>query len=174
MAKGSRAANTLKNSRKSTGKTQQQLSMETYLSREAVCKQENGEYKVQPEMAQHFMDQYNNPWVALEAAEEYVGWGVTRLDGRAADLHRSSVKDKTAEELEEALEAIKRVKTSLNPDFVESFQVQEIKQSVQEMMDVVTAGVNWIAVVCDEYKLNWSEQWDEHHRKLKSRDYVRS
>ncbi|SET95502.1 hypothetical protein SAMN05421676_11249 [Salinibacillus kushneri] len=174
MDKGSRAANTLKQSRKSVSKTQQQLSMETYLSREAVCKQENGEYKVQPEMAQHFIDQYNQPWIALEAANEYIGWGVTRLDGRAADLHRSSVKDKASEELEEALRAIKRVKTSLHPDYVESFQVQDIKQSVQEMMDVVTAGVNWIAVVCEEYKLDWSKEWDEHHRKLRAKDYVRS
>jgi DNA-binding XRE family transcriptional regulator/NTP pyrophosphatase (non-canonical NTP hydrolase) len=174
LKKVSRVASTLKQSRKEVGMTQQQLSMETFLSREAICQQENGDYRVQPEMAKHFISNYNKPWIALEAANEYIGWGVKRLDGRAADLHRSSVKDKLSEELEEALRAIKRVKTHMKPSYIESFEFQNIKQSVQEMMDVVTASIHWIAIACEEYGLSWKEEWQEHHRKLKAREYVRS
>ncbi|MGP4041930.1 XRE family transcriptional regulator [Gracilibacillus sp. D59] len=173
MEKG-RASKALKQGRYEISKTQQQLSMETFLSRESVSHQENGSYKVQPEMVQHFAEKYNNPWVALEASSEYIGWGVRRLDGFAADLHRSAVKDKLLEELDEAIEAIKRVKTSLKPSMVQSFHKQDIEQSVQESMDGVLALVTWIAVACEEYNLSWTKSWEKHHMKLKAKQYVKS
>ncbi|MDL4842800.1 XRE family transcriptional regulator [Aquibacillus rhizosphaerae] len=173
MEKG-RASKALKLGRKLTSKTQQQLSMETFLSREAFCQQENEAYKVQPDVTKHFINKYNNPWVAMEAANEYIGWGVTRLDGRAADLHRSSVKDKLLEELEEAIEAIKKVKTSLNPDMIQSFERQDVERSVQEIIDATKASITWVAIVCDEYGLSWSEEWDKNQTKLKAKQFVRS
>lgn len=172
MQRGTRASKRLKEARKELDQTQLQLSMDTFLSRESITKQENGERKVIPSVANHFIEKYNNPWIAMEAANEYIGWGVTKLDGRAADLHRSSVKDKFLEELDEAIKSVKRVKTSVNPKMVQGFEHQDIERSVQETMDIVEAGVTWIAVACEEYGLSWSEQWDKHRKKLLSREYA--
>jgi len=76
-----RAATAAKEARKQIGKTQLQLSMDLFESREAISQQENGRYRVQPNVARYFTEKHNDPWVALEAAAEYTGWGPVKLDG---------------------------------------------------------------------------------------------
>ncbi|ELK47215.1 helix-turn-helix domain-containing protein [Halobacillus sp. BAB-2008] len=172
--KKSKAARMMKEARMQRGKTQQQLSMDMFQSREYVAKQENGDRKLTPSTVQHFTETYNDPWLALEAAFEYTGWGVTRLDGPAVDLHRSAVREKTLEELREAIEAMEKVKLTKHPSFTQSFELQDIERSAREHIDVIGASMTYVATLCQEYGLNWNQLWEDHHRKLQSRGYVTS
>lgn len=170
--KKSKAARMMKESRIQSGKTQQQLSMDMFQSREYVAKQENGERKITPSTVQHFTERNNDPWLALEAAFEYTGWGVTRLDGPAVDLHRSAVREKALEELREAIDAMEKVKLTKNPSFTQSFELQDIEQSAKEHIDAIGASITYVATLCEEYDLSWNQLWEDHHRKLQSRGYV--
>ncbi|WP_281659099.1 helix-turn-helix domain-containing protein [Halobacillus sp. Cin3] len=172
--KNSKAARMMKATRVQSGKTQQQLSMDIFQSREYITKQENGERKIPPSTLQHFTKTYNNPWLALEAAKEYTGWGVTKLDGPAVDLHRSSVREKAIEELQEAIEAMQKVTLTKQPSFTQSFELQDIEKSAEEVIDVIGASTAYVATLCEEYGLNWNQLWENHYRKLQSRGYVMS
>ncbi|WP_176142523.1 MULTISPECIES: helix-turn-helix domain-containing protein [Halobacillus] len=158
--------------RKELGKSQQQLSIDMYQSREYISKQENGERKIPPAATKHFIGKYNDPWLALEAANEYIGWGILQLNGPAADNHRSSVRLKLEEELNEALESIMKVKVAKNPEYVQSMEFQDIRRSAMEVTDVIHASVIYLATVCETYNVSWLQLWEEHHTKLRSKKYV--
>jgi transcriptional regulator with XRE-family HTH domain len=168
-----RAATAAKEARKQISKTQLQLSMDLFESREAVSQQENGRYRVQPNLAKYFLEQHNNPWVALEAAAEYTGWGPTKLDGEAVDLHRCSVALKTKEELEEALQAIEKVCVANKPKAIKEYDKQELEKVVQEAIDAIVALTHYVAVICIDYGLSWIKMWKQHRTKLKSRGFVK-
>jgi transcriptional regulator with XRE-family HTH domain len=170
-----RAATAAKEARKQIGKTQLQLSLDLFESREAVSQQESGRYRVQPNIAKHFAEKHNNPWVALEAAAEYIGWAPVRLDGEAADLHRTSVLLKTQEELEEALESMLAAskKITKNPKCVEAIGKEVIEKSLQECIDAITALNHYVAVICKEYGISWQKVWKQHKLKLIQRRFIK-
>lgn len=154
--------------------TQQQMAFRFNQSRENIAKMESGERKINPHTAQTFTKEFKDPWLALEAANEYIGWGIERMDGPAADLHRSSVYIKAEEELNEALQAMQKVDVTKHPAFTQGFEIKDIQDSVKEHIDVVRASLTYIATACEEYGLNWNECWDGHYKKMQSRGYVKS
>ncbi|RWZ59863.1 XRE family transcriptional regulator [Halobacillus fulvus] len=170
--KKSRVARSLKNARSEMKRSQEQLSMDFYQSRESISKQEIGERRIQPGMSKQFIEKYNNPWIALEAANEYIGWGITKLDGPAADTHRSSVWLKLEEEMEEAIEAMEKVRMINQPQYIQSFELQDLKRSAQEFADVIHASTIYLATLCENYDISWQEIWEEHQTKIKSRGYI--
>lgn len=174
MDKKSKAARMMKEARVQSGKTQEQLSMEMFQSREYVAKQENGERKITPGTLHHYTKTYNDPWLALEASHEYTGWGPTRLNGPAVDLHRSAVKAKAMEELQEAIEAMDKAKLTIHPSFAQSFEIQDIERSCKEAIDVIHAFTTYVATMCESYDISWTDLWQSHQRKLQSRGYVTS
>jgi DNA-binding XRE family transcriptional regulator len=168
-----RAAKAVKEARQETGFTQQQLSFEIFESREAVSQQENGRYKVQPNITNYFANEHNNPWVAMEAAAEYINWGPVKLNGDCVDLHRASVTLKTKEELEEALEAIKKAKVFNNPQSIQDFEKKDIEKSIHESIDAITALTHYVAVLCKEYSISWVKMWTQHKVKLIQRRFLK-
>lgn len=172
--KKSRVARALRNARSEMGRSQEQLSIDFSQSRESISKQENAERRVQPGLSRQFIEKYNNPWIALEAANEYIGWGITQLDGPAADMHRSSVLMKLREEMDEAIEAMDKVKIINHPEFIQSFERQDLEQSAQELVDVIHAGTLFLATMCETYDISWLSIWEDHQVKIKSRGYVTS
>lgn len=172
MSKG-RAGRAIKQGRKLLDQTQLQCSMETGYTREAIGQQERGDYKVQPHMARYFIEQ-GNPWPGLEASNEYLGWGLKKLDGPAADLHRSAVKEKVVEEAQEMLSALAKMATYKRPSTLSSFEDDNITHGMDQSVDVVKAILTFIAVCCEDYNLSWNDIWEDHDLKLKSRGYVMS
>jgi transcriptional regulator with XRE-family HTH domain len=168
-----RAAIAAREARKQIGKTQLQMSMDLFESREAISQQENGRYRVQPNVAQYFAKEHNDPWVAIESAAEYTGWGPVKLDGDAVDLHRSSVRSKTYEELEEAIQAIEKVRLANKPKYIQEFEKQTLEKSILEAIDAIVALTHYVAVVCKDYGFSWIKMWSKHRMKLKSRGYVK-
>ncbi|QSB48799.1 helix-turn-helix transcriptional regulator [Parageobacillus toebii] len=168
-----RAANAVKEARKNANMTQQQLSFEIYESRESVSHQENGRYRVQPNIAKYFAENHNNPWVALEAAAEYTGWGPVKLDGEVVDLHRASVAMKTKEELTEALEAIESVCVANHPRSIRELDKQRLEEAILQAIDAIVALTQYVAVICIDYGFSWVKMWQKHRTKLKSKGFIR-
>lgn len=167
-----RAAKAAKSARKDIGLTQLQLSLDVDYSREAVSKQEHGEYRVQPELAKHYTANHQNPWVAMEAAHEYTGWGPVKLDGDIVDLHRSSVKAKAIEELHEAIVAIEKMDVINHPKSLASFERQDIELAMEEVVEAITASNHLVAVLCEEYDFRWDKVWENHTKQLISKGYL--
>jgi DNA-binding XRE family transcriptional regulator len=168
-----RAANAVKEARKNANMTQQQLSFEIYESRESISHQENGRYRVQPNISKYFAEKHNNPWVALEAAAEYTGWGPVKLDGEVVDLHRASVAMKTKEELIEALEAIESVCVANHPRSIREFDKQRLEEAVLQAIDAIVALTQYVAVICIEYGFSWLKMWQKHRAKLQAKGFIR-
>lgn len=172
MREGSRAAKAAKEARQNIKKTQQQLTFDIPYSREAISKQEHGEYRVQPTLAKHYAENNNNPWVAMESASEYTGWGPLKLDGRSVDLHRCSTAMKTEEELREAMEAISEVNITTNPETIQAYEKEQLEKSLQESLDAITALTHYVAIICKEYGFSWIKMWTKHKMKLVSRGFL--
>ncbi|OAT71908.1 helix-turn-helix domain-containing protein [Parageobacillus thermoglucosidasius] len=171
--KRGRAADAVKAARKAANMTQQQLSFEIYESRESVSHQENGRYRVQPNISKYFAEKHNNPWVALEAAAEYTGWGPVKLDGEMVDLHRASVTMKTREELTEALEAIESVCVANHPRSIRDFDKQHLEEAILQAIDAIVALTQYVAVICVDYGFSWLKMWQKHRTKLKTKGFIR-
>lgn len=171
-----RAAGAAKNARKEAGMTQLSLELDgVYCTREAISQQERGEYRVQPNVTNYFVEKHNDPWVAIEAAAEYTSWGPVKLDGEAADLHRTTVFLKTEEELQEALAAMIEASKNLtvNPQCADRVEIAVIEKSLQECIDAITALNHYVAVLCKEYGISWAKMWAQHKMKLIQRRFVK-
>jgi DNA-binding XRE family transcriptional regulator len=171
--KRGRAANAVKAARKAANMTQQQLSFEIYESRESVSHQENGRYRVQPNISKYFAEKHNNPWVALEAAAEYTGWGPVKLDGEVVDLHRASVVMKTKEELNEAMQAIESVCVANHPRSIREFDKQQLEEAILQAIDAIVALTQYVAVICIDYGFSWVKMWQKHRAKLQAKGFIR-
>ncbi|ASF38178.1 transcriptional regulator [Halobacillus halophilus] len=172
--KESRVGRTLKEFRESLGKSQELFSRDVLLSRESLSKQENGQRKIQPGLTSQFTSKYNNPWLALEAANEYIGWGITSLDGPAARNDRYFLQLILEKELLEAIKAIPEVKLTEDSNSIQSMELQDIRRSVKVMARVVHYSTLYMAMLCDEYNISWLKIWKDHNIDLKSNGYVSS
>lgn len=174
--KNGRAAREVKNARKEIESSQLELTFDGYYgSRESISQQENGRYNVQPELTKYYTEKHNNPFPAIEAAHEYTNWGVTKLDGDAVDLHRTSVSMKTKEELKEALEAVAEAnkKILVNPNTLDPTSIKTIENSIQECIDAITALTHYVAILCKEYGISWIKMWTQHKLKLTQRRFIK-
>jgi len=151
------------------GKSQEQLSRELMLSREYLSKQETGERKVQPGITRQLIEKYNDPWLALEAANEYIGWGVTRTNAPKPDIYRGTMHSRLEEHLTEALESTKKVQLIGNPNFVQSIERQDIRTSASKIVEVIYWSVMYLALICETYNIGWIDVWEEHYSKLRSK-----
>ncbi|WP_102335719.1 helix-turn-helix transcriptional regulator [Salimicrobium jeotgali] len=170
----SKSGRKLKELRTERGQSQEQLSLDTFLSRESISKFETGERRIQPELTNHYIKQHNDPMLALHAVSEYMGWHIDPLDGPAADTHRTSIHMKLQEEMQEAAEALEQCSITMNPDYVASYERENIKNTAMEVADSIHASVLYLAEICKSYGISWEDVWDEHQRKLQSRGYVKS
>jgi DNA-binding XRE family transcriptional regulator len=168
-----RAADAVKQARKEVNMTQLQLSLELFESRESVSHQENGRYRVQPNIAKYFAENHNNPWVAMEAAAEYTGWGPVKLDGEVVDLHRASVTMKTREELTEALEAMESVCVANLPRSIKDYDRKQLEEAIIQAIDAIVALTQYVAVICDDYGFSWVKMWEKHRAKLKAKGFIK-
>ena len=172
MSNSTKAENLLKRTRKKYGITQEKLSQESYQSRQSISMQECGERPINPSTATTITEKYNDPFVAMEAAAEYIGWGISVFDGKAVDLHRASMLMATKREVKEALEKLKELPVAENPSAVKEFEKQNIKEALIEQAEASTFIENNIAVLCKEYGFNWTEVWDSAKKRLKARGYL--
>jgi transcriptional regulator with XRE-family HTH domain len=165
---------TLARARNWKGYTQEQLSMELPMSREAISKAETGARKIPKDVRSKAAEVLDHPFLTMAIAFEDTGgaW-VPELDGDKVDLHRSSVRSKTIEELEEAIEAIKGVCLVNHPEYIQEHERQQLKKALMEAIDAIIALSHFVGIICLEYSFSWLGLWKEQRLKLKSKGFVK-
>lgn len=166
----------IKEARELKGISQKDLGNGSYLSYKTISAIETGRRQVTQENLKIICKELDDPRLYFEAASEICGdvFTVNWLDGEAADLHRSSVKEKSIEELGEAIRAINLTKTYKNPGACTEDDIEVIKASVQETIDVFDASAIYIAVMCREFNLNIKDMFKFHKEKLILKGFLKS
>lgn len=163
----------MKQLRTDNKKSQQKWSMEYDVSRETISAYETERANLPEDISQKVTQKYNDPWLGLIAAAEYTGWGPSKLNGEAVDLHRCSVAMKTEEELKEALKSLEEVQLTANPRTIQPQEYQKLEKSILECIDAITALTHYVAVICKEYGFSWIKMWTKHRVKLVARGFLK-
>lgn len=161
--------------REQKGLTQEEYCKYYRVSRKTLSAIENGDRDIGVNRLQAVIKELNDPRLYLEAINELTGgvFAVNWLDGDSIDLHRSSVKEKVIEELQEALEAINLTKIYKYPSRCTDDEIKIIIESLNEVVDVFNAAGIYIAVLCDNYGLDVREVFNHQREKLINRKYLR-
>ncbi|WP_026678183.1 helix-turn-helix domain-containing protein [Fictibacillus gelatini] len=154
--------------------SQLQLSFDLNVSRESISAYETERAKVPQDISRSLMEKFDNPFYAMEVAHDYTGgsW-VSKLDGEAVDLHRSTVKDKTLEELDEALESIRGVRLATKPKYIQEHEKHQLEEAIIQAIDAIIALTHFVAIICIEYGFSWLKMWKKQHAKLRSKGYIK-
>src|SRR5690606_23868711 len=95
-----------------------------------------------------------------------------KLNGDCVDLHRSSVKAKALEELEEAIDALRRFDLENKPRDVTPEQREEIIEGlVMELLGAANAIETLVSVVCEEYGISVSEVYERFNKRMQDKGY---
>jgi len=166
----------IKEVREEKGITQQDLGQMSFLSYKTISAMETGRRRITKENAKNICEKLGDPKVYMEAVNEICGgvFSVPWLNGNAVDLHRSSVKEKVIEELDEAINAINLIKTYKNPNSCTSTDKEVVAKSIQETIDVYVASAIYIAVMCREYSIDIKKMFQIQKDKLIKRGYLKA
>lgn len=154
------------------GETQEQLAMKLNVSREAVSKYENGRSQLPPDISRSMMLKKENPWFALAIRNEYTRTGPIRLDGPNVDLHRSSVREKTLEELEEVMNILRNFSFAKPLKNLSHWEEPELENLLEEVVEAITAMEHLAAVVCEEAGISLVDTWEKHYTQLRAKGFV--
>ncbi|MCP3032599.1 helix-turn-helix domain-containing protein [Halobacillus sp. A1] len=170
--RNSKSSQLMKRTRKNKNITQQQLAIDMFQSREYISKQEGGERKLPPVSTKYFIEKYNNPWLALEAVNEYIGWGLTPLDGPSAKNDKYFLQIELEKELKEAIKNISQLKLTNDLYSIHSMEIQDVHKSADAIVRVVHFSTLYLATLCEAYNISWLKVWEDHHANLKSKGYL--
>lgn len=168
--KKTRAGKVLKELRGS--QTQLSLGLESNVTRESISKYENGRSQIPKDISQQIMRKYDDPRFAITIRQEYTSTGPQWLDGKNVDLHRCSVKEKTLEEIKEALNALEEVSLSKPLKFLEHYERQRVEIALEELVEAQTAIDMLVAIVCTESDISYTQVWLNHYSKLTRAGYI--
>ncbi len=160
----------LRVSREARGKKQSNLGVP--YAQNMISSIETGTRKVAKDMAPRLTQALDHPALYLEMAREFTGIGPAWLDGPNVDLHRSSVREKTIEELQEAVEYISSIDTH-KPPYAQTEREQKRRQEhLLQVMDGIEWSWMYIGVQCEEYGFSMAQLWQQHHAKMHGKRYL--
>ncbi|MFP3390651.1 XRE family transcriptional regulator [Brevibacillus sp. SIMBA_040] len=152
------------------GITQLSFSLDAHVSPESVSAYKNGRAVAPPDIKSKSVLVTDNPFLAMSAMlESAAGTGPVILDGERMEINRHTVLDQTKFEMQQLLKVTEVAEQRLMriaPGALSQQERQDVEALVQEAMDVVTAAMNLVAVLCREYKISWIKHWTLHHSKL--------
>lgn len=154
------------------GDTQDQLAMELNVSRELISKIENGRVEMAPDISRKLMKRKGSPRLAMALRYEYTGTGTTLLNGPNVDLHRSSVREKTIEEAEEFLIAIKACSFAKPLTNLSNWERPNLEKVLEEGVELITAIEHFLLITCEESGISFIDVWQNHHIQLRAKGYV--
>lgn len=165
----------IREAREIKGITQEQLAQLSFLSNKTISAIETGRRSINLDNLNLICEELDDPRVYLESTNQNCGgvFSVHWLDGEAADMHRASVKEKVIEELSEAIRAINLTKVYKNPRTCSQEDIEIVKSSIQETIDVFNASAIYIAIMCREYHLDIKEMFRLQKEKMVSRKYLK-
>lgn len=154
------------------GETQQQLAMDLNLSREGVSAYETGRAKVPKDIARAMMNRNESPRFALAIRNEYTRTGPVWLNGPNVDLHRASVKEKTIEEIEEMMVALKDISFAKPLKNLSNWERPALEKLIEESIEAVTAIEHLIAIICKEAEISYLDVYQNHYLQLQAKGWL--
>ncbi|NPV72170.1 MAG: helix-turn-helix domain-containing protein [Firmicutes bacterium] len=174
----SRIGAALRQARLARGFRQQDICRKLYISDSTLSGIEHGKQRLMPDVAARAARELDDPELYLAVAQEMTG-GVmvpAMLDGPRVDLHRASVKDKTVEELSEAIEALAKARELANARSAQDLTEQgreQVRRVLHELVEAQTACAVGVAVLCRQYGISPAQVYREHLEELRQKGYVR-
>jgi transcriptional regulator with XRE-family HTH domain len=158
-----------KQARAHAGMTQEELAYHLNMSRPAVANVERGYRKMPRDVMGKAAETLDDGFYAMETAQEVLGEGWIPVLNNV-DLHRSAVKEKMLEEIQEAMDqmAVTSMVEPPGPD-----RRKEIEQLLLECIDVIVGLNHYVAVLCREYAISWFGIWRLYHKKVRDRGYLK-
>ncbi len=153
--------------------TQLRFGFDFGVGREAISKYENGRSKVPADISKSIVEKFDDPKFALAIQHQYTGTGPIWLNGPNVDLHRCSVREKTIEELQEAIDAIKKTSLSKPKGAISPYEMQIMMDTLEEAVEAQTALANFIAVMTDHTGISYTSVWDSHYQYLHKEGFIK-
>ncbi|KIL45732.1 hypothetical protein [Jeotgalibacillus soli] len=152
--------------------SQLKFSLNRNVSRESISAYERGVTKLPKDISKGLMEEYDDPFFAMVVRQNYTGTGPVYLDGEAVDLHRSSVKEKTIEEMEEALAKLRSFCMAKPLHLLTEWEKDELRFVLEEVAEAEVAMNHLMAVVCKESNISYSSIWKRIYDKFASLKYI--
>jgi len=163
----------LKHARARHDMTQGDLAEQVFLSRSMIAETERGAKKLPRDVAPKAARRLDDGFLAMEIAKEFTGGaGAGRLNGKGVDLHRSSVKAKTIEELGELQDGLEQFCMVNAPGNLSPEQRAKIEALLIEGCDVIVAVSHLLAVVAEDYEISYYGVWDRWRQKALAAGYI--
>ena len=153
--------------------TQLSLGLDIGVGRERLSRYENGRAKVPSDISRTLVNRFDNPKLALAVQHEYTGTGPIYLNGPNVDLHRCSVREKTIEELQEALDSITKTSLAKPSEAIEHFERNSIMDMIEEAVEAATALANFIAVTTEHLGISYTGVWTDHYKYLQKAGFIK-
>lgn len=153
--------------------TQLSLGLDIGVGRERLSRYENGRAKVPSDISRTLVNRFDNPKLALAVQHEYTGTGPIYLNGPNVDLHRCSVREKTIEELQEALDSITKTSLAKPSEAIEYFERNSILDMIEEAVEAATALANFIAVTTEHLGISYTGVWTDHYKYLQKAGFIK-
>ncbi|KPV41995.1 helix-turn-helix domain-containing protein [Alicyclobacillus ferrooxydans] len=142
-------------------------------SKSMVSMMERGERLPAVDVAPLIGQKLDHPAAYLELARELSGgYGPSWLDGPNVDLHRASVRERTLDEVQEAILNIERFPASRPPNVETDGERKRRYEHLLQCFDALVALTAYIGVQCLEYGFSMLQLSKDHHAKLKGKRYV--
>lgn len=154
------------------GETQQQMAMDLHVSREAVSKYENNERQIPPDISRKMMERKDSPRFALAMRHEYTRTGPVWLDGSNVDLHHASVKEKTLEEIGEAMTALREFNFARSLQNISHWERPEAEKVIEESIEAITALEHLVVIMCEKLNISSLDAWSNHYTQLRAKGWL--
>lgn len=150
--------------------TQEQLSFELPISREAISKYETGDRKIPQDLRPVFSLKLDDPYLYMEMAAEATGKvAIPVLNGDYIDKHPASMSYLVQREADEALEHIRNMDWIKPVSMRTEEEKEEMRKALMEVLDCIVSMKNLVAVICKEYKFSMKEIFQAWIVTLKAR-----
>lgn len=165
----------LREARMSRNLTQEALAADYHISSSLIREIEKGRRKLPKDIRPKMARELDDPALYLTLAREATG-GIGAPYLNRIDDHRLCCVVKFKEEFLEALECLDRMSPTLvrasSREQLTPGELADIKVTLNEMIECVTAAQNTVARLAKTYGENIAALWDEHQEKLIRSGYL--
>lgn len=167
--------NSLRSARERKNMTQEEFAKLCFVSKKTLSRLENNFENIKFYSLVDIVKILNDPLFTIKVINELTNgvFSIKNLNGGNVDLHRSCVKEKVIEELNEAINAISTSKVYKNPNGITVLDRSLIRKSVMEIIDVFNASGIYIQVMCSEYGFDIQEMFKEQEEKMLKKGYIK-
>ncbi|MBC1491440.1 hypothetical protein [Listeria booriae] len=154
---------------------QKELAIDNHVTQSLVSQQAAGKRKVSKQIAQSYIDNYNEPFSAMIFASKFTNGIIPPLfDG--LDQHQMSLSYRFEKESSEAMNEIQNQLEVFSEAIKESSQKQNVaaKHVIAELLDVVATTNTFIANIACKYKIDLVQEAEEREKIWKEQGLIKA